>query len=91
MKRFVRLFGLFLFIHFLATWICFTKSVVIKPQPNTHAWRQAAEILAIPFVYLEPSSDSDFLLVLMIGNSILWATLLATFVVLALHFGGRKR
>ncbi len=90
MKRFAGLFALLVLIHFVATWVCFTKSAVIKPGPYTHAWGQAAEILAIPFVYLEVGTESDFLLAFMIGNSILWAALLTAVVMLAIRFRSPK-
>lgn len=60
-------------VHFLVMWIAFTKSAVIRPSQNTSSWRELAEVLSFPMVYLSRAVESaDVLLPLMILNSALW-------------------
>src|SRR5437762_11079392 len=89
-KRATALFTVVVLGYLTATWICFTKSEYIVPTAATHIWRQAAEVLAFPMVYLDPRSDSDWLLVLILLNSAIWSTLL-TSVVLLLSGQMRRR
>jgi hypothetical protein len=73
MKRFLLLFPILAVIHFVLSWICFTRSEVIRPDPSTPAWRTATEILAFPLVWIQ-SLDLwfDAFPLLMFLNSLLW-------------------
>jgi hypothetical protein len=89
-RRTATIYVAFVFGHLIATWICFTKSELIRPTATTFLWREAAEILAFPMIYLQPKSDLDWLLALMLCNSVIWSALL-TVVVLLVSGQMRKR
>ena len=84
MKRFFIVSGMFAFIHFSVSWICFTKSAVIRPSPSTDMWRNATEILAFPLVWIQSFDlGFDMFPVLMVLNSLLWGCLIGTVTLLA--------
>jgi hypothetical protein len=78
MKRFLLIALPLAVIHFLASWICFTRSEVIRPTESTRVWRVATEVLAFPLVWIQ-SLDFGFdaFPMLMILNSLLWGSVLA--------------
>jgi len=78
-KHTIAIFIVFAAGHLIATWICFTKSELIKPTAVTYRWRQVSELLAFPMVYFAPQS-SESLLALMLLNSIIWSALLTIIV-----------
>lgn len=59
--------------HFVASWIAFTRSELIRPTEATALWRSVSEILAFPLMYLSDiTSVIDLFPILMIANSLLW-------------------
>jgi hypothetical protein len=78
-KHTIAMFIAFVAGYLIATWICFTKSELITPTAATYRWRHLSEILAFPMVYFQPQS-SNWLLVLMLFNSVIWSALLTIIV-----------
>jgi hypothetical protein len=78
MKRFLLIFSVLGVVHFVVSWISFTKSEVIRSDASTPAWRTATEIMAFPLVWIQ-SLDVGFdaFPLLMILNSVLWGAVLA--------------
>jgi len=65
-------------IHFVASWIAFTRSSVITATELTPFWRSAAEILAFPLIYLSQTiAGSGTLPLLMVMNSAIWGIAIA--------------
>jgi hypothetical protein len=78
-KYAIAIFSMLFVGHLITTWICFTKSEVIRPTAATYIWRLISEILAFPMLYFQPQS-SNWLLVLMLFNSVIWSALLTIIV-----------
>lgn len=80
MKRLLVTSLVFGVLHFVTSWICFTRSEVIRPDASTPLWRSATEILAFPFLYLQKLNPGfDAFPLLMILNSVLWGMVLGGF------------
>jgi len=78
MKRFLVISSVLGVLHFVTSWICFTRSEVIRPDASTPLWRSATEIVAFPLLYLQKLNPGfDAFPLLMILNSVLWGVVLA--------------
>ena len=78
MKRFLIIASTLGVVHFVLSWICFTRSEVIRPNAATPLWRSATEILAFPLLYLQKLNPGfDAFALMMILNSALWGLVIA--------------
>ena len=78
-------------LHFVGSWVSFTKSELIKPTASTAAWKSATRVLAFPLVYLGDASGTvDLFPMLMIANSVLWGIALVFIVLSAARMARRS-